>query len=129
MLKYPSRPALIAALSGAAVVLAGCQSYQSSPLDLAAHRDGWHARTPGDEPVRAFAERLAESGESAAFDLSDELTLAEGEIVALVFNPDLRLARLRAGISTATAEHAGLWDETRCSAFRWPCRSATPILE
>jgi cobalt-zinc-cadmium efflux system outer membrane protein len=111
LLKYPSRPALIAALSGAAVMLAGCQSYQSRPLDLTTHRDGWLARTPGDEPVRAFAERLAESGEPSIFDLSDGLTLAEGEIVALVFNPDLRLARLRAGIAAATAEHAGLWDD------------------
>ncbi len=111
MLKYPSRPALIAALSGAAVMLAGCQSYQSKPLDLAAHRDVWLARTPGDEPVRAFAERLAKSDRSVVFDLSDGLTLVEGEIVALVFNPDLRLARLRAGIATATAEHAGLWED------------------
>lgn len=111
MLKYPSRPALIAALLGAAVMLAGCQSYQSRPLDLAAHREGWLARTPGDEPIRAFAERLAESGEPSDFDLSDGLTLTEGEIVALVFNPDLRLARLRAGIAAATAEHAGLWDD------------------
>lgn len=92
-------------------MLAGCQSYQSRPLDLAAHRDGWFARTPGDEPVRAFAQRLAESGESTVFDLSDGLTLAEGEIVALVFNPDLRLARLRAGIAASAAEHAGLWDD------------------
>lgn len=99
------------ALTGVAVMLAGCQSFQSRPLDLAAHRDGWLARTPGDEPVRAFAERLDESGESTVFDLSDGLTLAEGEIVALVFNPDLRLARLRAGIAAATAEHAGLWDD------------------
>ena len=111
MLKHPSRPVLLAALSGAAAMLAGCQSYQSRPLDLAAHRDGWFARTPGDEPVRAFAARLAESGESTIFDLSDGLTLDEGEIVALVFNPELRLARLRAGIATATAEHAGLWDD------------------
>jgi outer membrane protein TolC len=109
LLKYPSRPALIAALSGAAVMLAGCQSYQSRPLDLEAHHDSWLARTPGDEPVRAFAKRLADSGESSGFDLSDGLTFAEGEIVALVFNPDLRLARLRAGIAAATAEHAGLW--------------------
>ncbi|MFU8828676.1 MAG: TolC family protein [Phycisphaerales bacterium] len=111
MLKYPSLPALIVALSGAAVILAGCQSYQSRPLDLAAHREGWLARTPGDEPVRVLAERLAEFAQPREFDLSDGLTLAEGEIVALVFNPDLRLARLRAGVAVATAEYAGLWDD------------------
>lgn len=93
-------------------MLAGCQRYQSRPLDLAAHQDAWLARTPGDEPVRAFAERLAKAGESTTmFDLSDGLSLAEGEIVALVFNPDLRLARLQAGIVSATAEHAGLWQD------------------
>lgn len=92
-------------------MLAGCQSYQPEPLDLAAHREAWLARAPGDEPVRAFAERLAESGQSGLFDLSDGLSLMEGEIVALVFNPDLRLARLRAGVASATAEHAGLWPD------------------
>ena len=95
------------------MMLAGCQSYQSRPLDLAAHRDAWLARTPGDEPVRVFAEELAQSGEASVFDSSDGLSLAEGEVVALVFNPDLRLARLRAGITAATAEHAGLWDDPR----------------
>jgi outer membrane protein TolC len=93
------------------MMLAGCQTYQSEPLDLAAHRDTWLARTPGDEPVREFAARLAASSASADFDLSDGLHLAEGEIVALVYNPDLRLARLRAGVTAATAEHAGLWDD------------------
>lgn len=111
MLKYPSRPAVAVALLGGAMMLAGCQSYQSRPLDLSAHRGAWLARTPGDEPVRVFAEELAQSGEASVFDLSDGLSLAEGEVVSLVFNPDLRLARLRAGITAATAEHAGLWDD------------------
>lgn len=66
----------------------------------------------GDEPVRAFAARLAESAdEPSVFDLSDGLSLSEAEIVALVFNPDLRLARLRLGVASATAEHAGRWDD------------------
>lgn len=102
-----------------AFLAAGCQSYQSKPLDLATHRGAWLARTPGDEPVRAFAEKLAEqsvgSGEPSAFDLSDGLSLAEAEVVALVFNPDLRLARLRAGVASATAEHAGLWQDPQVS--------------
>jgi tRNA wybutosine-synthesizing protein 1 len=40
------------------LLLTGCQSYEPKPLDLAAHRGAWLARTPGDEPVRAFAEQL-----------------------------------------------------------------------
>jgi outer membrane protein TolC len=112
LLLNPFRPTAAVALAGAAMMLAGCQVYQSKPLDLAAHRDAWRARTPGDEPIRAFAERLAESGgPTRPFDLSDGLSLAEGEMVALVFNPELRLARLRAGVLSATAEHAGLWQD------------------
>jgi cobalt-zinc-cadmium efflux system outer membrane protein len=108
-------PGSIAALSGLAVVLAGCQSYEPEPLDLAAHREGWLARAPGDEPVRAFADRLAVSGRPTSFDPADGLSLDEGEIVALVFNPDLRLARLRAGVAAASAEHAGLWEDPQFS--------------
>lgn len=111
----PSRPGAAVAtflvLVGAAAMLAGCQGYQSRPLDLAGHREAWLARTPGDEAVRAFAERLGRLDEAGGFDLSDGLSLAEGEVVALVFNPDLRLARLRAGVASAMAEHAGLWQD------------------
>lgn len=116
---HRSRPTGAAArllvLEGVAVLVAGCQSYQPKPLDPATHRDAWLARAPGDEPVRAFANKLAEQsvglGKPRPFDPSDGLSLAEAEVVALVFNPDLRIARLRAGIASATAEHAGLWQD------------------
>ncbi len=104
-----------AAAVGTAMLLTGCQKYEPKPLDLPGHRDAWLARTPGDEPVRAFAEQLAEPVIPAGFDPADGLTLPEAEIVALVFNPDLRLARLRAGAASATAEHAGGWDDPRLS--------------
>ncbi len=45
------------------------------------------------------------------FNPADGVTLAEGEVVALVFNPDLRIARLKAGVAKATAEFAGRWDD------------------
>lgn len=109
MFQHRSRPAV--ALLGATALIAGCQSYQAQPLDLAVHREAWLARTPGDEPVRAFAQRLAGAGQPSAFDPSDGLSLAEAEIVALVYNAALRLARLRAGVATASAEHAGLWED------------------
>ncbi|RNC81848.1 MAG: TolC family protein [Phycisphaera sp.] len=115
MQKYLTRPAgagaAVIALGGASVILAGCQSYQPTPLDLVAHRDAWQARSPGDEPVRAFAESLDQSREPGVYDPSDGLSLAEGEVMALVYNPKLRLARLRAGVAFATAEHAGLWQD------------------
>ena len=40
---------------------------------------------------------------------------AEAEVVALVYNPDLRLERLRAGVAAASAEHAGLWRDPEFS--------------
>lgn len=93
-------------------LLAGCQAYERRPLDLDATRAAWLARSPGDEGVRAFAERLAAAEPGLPnFDPADGLTLAEGEVVALVFNPDLRQARLDAGVAAASAEHAGLWED------------------
>jgi cobalt-zinc-cadmium efflux system outer membrane protein len=95
------------------VALAGCRSYERKPIDLAATREAWLVRSPSDETAAEFAERLAnaEGRPGAAFDPSDGLTLAEAEPVALVFNRDLRLARLEANVSRATAENAGLWDD------------------
>ncbi len=94
--------------------LAGCQSYLPDPLDAPAHAAGWRARTPGDESVRAFARRLDQQQDrSTAFNPDNGLTLAEAELVALVFNPDLRLARLRANVARATADHAGRWDDPK----------------
>ena len=95
---------------------AGCQSYQPKPLDLSAHQGQWQAREASGEQVRAFAERLGEAGPGAGdFNPEDGLSLSEGEVVALVYNPDLRIARLRAGVAGATAEHAGLWDDPEFS--------------
>lgn len=107
-----------------------CQSYEPSPLEPAAHRAAWHARSLADlEGLRldTFVERLApaggeapKSGEAAVtdgelLDASDGLTLAEGRLVALVYNPDLRLARLRAGVAAVSAENAGLWADPQLS--------------
>lgn len=100
-----------------AVLLAGCRSYRPHPLDSDAHLAAWRARTPSDQPVREFAERLAASGDDVFgdFDPDDGLDRAEAEVVALVYNPDLRLERLRAGVAAASAEHAGLWRDPEFS--------------
>jgi outer membrane protein, heavy metal efflux system len=97
-----------------ALALSGCRSYEPRPLDAAAHQAAWLARSPGDEGVAAFAERIARespAGEGAAFDLGDGLSLREAEAVALFYNPDLRLARLRADVALASATYAGLWED------------------
>jgi outer membrane protein TolC len=95
------------------MVLAGCQSYEPVPLDVPSHRAAMRARLEQPEPVAAFTARLAErAGEAPTeFSLADGLSVAEGEVLALFYNPDLRLARLEAGVALATAEHAGLWKD------------------
>lgn len=92
--------------------LLGCESYEPLPLDPDGHRQAWLERSPHSESVLEFARRLeADSATPAQFDPDDGVSLAEAEVIALVFNPELRLARLRAGVNAATAEHAGRWDD------------------
>ena len=99
-----------------AVALTGCQSYQSAPLDSTAHAEKWHARSPSDENVREFAKRIGTTEvRQSAFNPDDGITLSEGEVVALVYNADLRIARLKAGVAEATAEYAGKWDNPELS--------------
>ncbi len=96
----------------AVAVLAGCKHYEAKPLDFAAHRALWEARSPESAEVAAFAQKLAESGPmTAPYDVADGLHLAEAEVVTLVFNPELRRARAEAGVAAASANFAGLLDD------------------
>ena len=97
--------------------LAGCQAYEPRPLDLAAHREAWHARVLEQGSLAEFLERLelGSYGRAGALDPSDGLTLDEGRLVALALHPDLRLARLRVGRAAAGAEHAGRWADPELS--------------
>lgn len=97
----------------AIVVLGGCRAYESSPLDLRAHRQAIAQRAVDFEPIGAFASRLnaAETGAPVVFDARDGLTAAEAEVVALFYNPELRAARLAAGVALASFENAGLWED------------------
>ena len=110
----PARPAVTITV---AVLLAGCQSYQPHPINLAGHHRSWVARSGNDATVQAFVDRLAGAGRATGLgvDPGDGLSLAEAELVALVYNPDLRLARLRVGVARATAEYAGRWDDPTLS--------------
>jgi outer membrane protein, heavy metal efflux system len=109
-----SRAALAVLLAALTVAAGGCQSYERKPLDLETTRAAWLTRSPADPSIREFAAALdrAESGTGLAdFNPVDGLTLAEAEAVALVFNPDLRQARLEANVTRTTAAHAGLWQD------------------
>ncbi|MDQ7012641.1 MAG: TolC family protein [Planctomycetota bacterium] len=103
-------------VSLACLVLAavgGCQSYRPAPFDIAAHRGEFEARAFTVEPVEAFAARLREAGSEVPdkINFDDGLSAAEAEVVALFYNPELRLARMEAGIALATFETAGLWED------------------
>ena len=97
----------------AATWLAGCQSYQPAPLDLAAHDARVAARLSDDTSLDAFSRRLMDHGAraNAALDLADGINPAEAEVIALFYNPSLRRLRGRAGVALANAENAGLWTD------------------
>lgn len=94
----------------------GCQSYEPRPLDLEGHRAAWLSREAGGPAVAAFAESLSGPAGAAGFDPSDGLSVAEAEVVALFYNPELRMARLRAGVTAANAGTAGAWTDPELSA-------------
>lgn len=103
-------------LAALAMMTGGCQSYERRPLDMTGHHTAFLARTPEGADVQKFAASLLAQSRSEAprgreFDPTDGISCAEAELVALVFNADLRLARMRAGVTRASAENAGLWED------------------
>ena len=103
------------ALGFALAVLAGCQSYEPRPLDPGGHIDAWSSRSPSDESFRMFLDALDTQAHPGSFDLSDGIHLHEAERIALFYNPDLRLARLRAEVRAGVAEFSGRWDDPEFS--------------
>ena len=95
-----------------AFLIVGCQSYEPKPLDIGSYRNALETRLSAVEPVEAFANRLASNdGAPSEFCISDGITPAEGEVIALFYNPELRIARLEAGVALANYETAGLWKD------------------
>ncbi|QOV90691.1 TolC family protein [Humisphaera borealis] len=95
-----------------AALLAGCQSYRPTPLDLAAHGAAWQSRDPASPDVAAYARELASArAAEPAFDPADGFSLNEAHVVALYFNPDVRAARLKARVPAASAAEAGRWQD------------------
>lgn len=97
----------------AAILGAACQSYSPIPLELDARVDAVHARLDDVAEHGRFINLLADSGQPAPdrLDVTDGVTLSEGEVLALFYNADLRVARLEAGIALARYENAGLWED------------------
>lgn len=109
-----AKPVMFLAAVTTVIAMSGCQSYRPEPLDLDSYHESWKAFSPTNDNIIAFAESIFASQPSyreMVFDPSDGLSLSEGEIVSLVFNPDLRVLRMRSGIAQATAENAGRWSD------------------
>jgi outer membrane protein TolC len=95
-----------------AVIIAtssGCKSYERSTLDLDRTQREYLLRALDGSVLIEMNARTEDGG--AAFDPTDGLSLAEAEAIALVFNSDLRNARLAAGVTQASAENGGLWQD------------------
>ena len=109
----PTTPWRVAPPLIAALLLVGCQSYAPAPLDIDAYRTSLDERLTDTQDVSLFALQMQERDDSVPtqFDLSDGISPAEGEVLALFYNPDLRLARATAGVALATKDTAGLWED------------------
>ena len=114
--EQPARRCLLRLVAALAVLplLEGCRTYQPKPVDLDAAERAFDGREPAallsTPSLAEFARALGEGPErTSSFDPSDGLSIDEAAAVALVFNRDLRLARLEAGVVRASAENAGLW--------------------
>jgi cobalt-zinc-cadmium efflux system outer membrane protein len=95
----PSTTVAILALS---LSVSGCRSYERRSIDLAAHRDAFlTGATIPDEAAAALTSAESES----------RVGVTAAEEVALLLNPQLRLARWQAGVARASADNAGLWDD------------------
>lgn len=111
--RFPAPAGTLVSTSAIVVVLTGCQTYKPAPLDLGAHIESWRKQPTSKEEVASFASNIArvQPNNLGDFNPSDGLSFAEGEIISMVFNPELRIARLRAGVAQATAENAGRWKD------------------
>jgi cobalt-zinc-cadmium efflux system outer membrane protein len=98
-------------------LLAGCATYERRPLELEQYAAAWPERELDVESVHAFADALAAGADDRApYDPADGLSLAAAEAVALVFNPQLRLARAEAEVPLASAREAGWWPDPEFEA-------------
>ncbi len=95
-------------------LMIGCQIHESPPLDRQSDNSDAKTRVINLEPVSDSTHRM-----ETAFgllidelDLTDGITLAEGEALAMRFNPDLRVDRLKADLELATRESSGLQNES-----------------
>lgn len=93
-----------AAATAYVALLTGCQTYRPEPFDAERFGQVWRARGQADAadgrpPVTSTTQATPRQS----------LTLDQAQALALLYNPALRVARLRAGVTQARADNAGLW--------------------
>lgn len=97
------------------LVVSACSTYRPAPLDLDAHKQAWQTQLPDSQSVMDFVSSLSQSNDSSQltdkFDPADGISLNEAEIISLVFNPQLRMARLKAGVLEAVSKESGRWSD------------------
>src|SRR3984893_10926536 len=91
--------------------MAGCATYRGQPLST-------QSTLPGRIPDVTIDPRQMPLPELAAykFDPSDGLDITETAMLAVVNNPDLKIARAAAGVAHAQAFAAGLLPDPRLNA-------------
>lgn len=112
----PSRLAEIGLLIAAIAVVmttAGCQSYHPKPLDLSDRLSSMEQRVDRIKSGDPTVFKRAGTEKDKPYSAADGLTLVEAELVALYFNPDLRLARIQVEAPLAGARESGRLPDPR----------------
>ena len=103
------------AATGFIILLCGCRTYTPQPVNLEHHHEIWIARSFSSEDVLTFASHIPSASlheiDGDSFDFSDGISLAEAEILGLVYNPGLRVSRAAVRTDKALADYAGLWND------------------
>jgi len=98
---------------GTAAMLASCQRYTPEDLNLEKHKEIWKGYSVNSQKVSDFAKKidLTQPKKNLAYDASDGISLPEAELIALLYNSDLRATRLRVGLAQTRINDAGRWDD------------------
>ena len=102
----PLRALLVICSLTALTTTSGCVAYREKPLNLEAHLRAWRALNATDDSIKKRAEQLGRT-----YEPGDGLDREEATLLALVLNPQARVARLEAGATRAAAGLAGRWDD------------------
>jgi len=96
---------------------AACQAYEPEPIDLVEHAKVLASRLPeADSVTRFVAEFRKKAPLAPRYDPGDGIDLAEARLLALLFNPELRVIRLQAGVALANRDHAARWEDPELRA-------------